>query len=45
MTVQSNIEVEVKKTSLSAKELSDRELDLVVGGLNPQPLPPRRPTY
>jgi hypothetical protein len=24
-------------------ELSDAELDIVVGGINPQPLPPRSP--
>ena len=41
MTVKSNIRIESKK-ALSAKELSDRELDMVVGGLNPQPLPPRQ---
>ena len=41
MIIKSNTKIDGKKTS-SAKELSDRELDMVVGGLNPQPLPPRR---
>ena len=40
MTVKSNSKIEGKKP-VSAKELSDADLGLVVGGINPQPLPPR----
>jgi hypothetical protein len=35
-----NISTEQKQTS---QELSDQELEVVVGGLNPQPLPPSPP--
>ncbi len=41
MTVKSNVNAKTKKPSF-VKELSGRELDMVVGGLNPQPLPPRQ---
>jgi hypothetical protein len=44
MTVKSNIATEGKQAPF-AKELGDRELDMVVGGLNPQPLPPRQFKY
>jgi hypothetical protein len=42
MTVKQNVKIEAEKLS-PAKDLSDRELDMVVGGINPQPLPPRSP--
>jgi hypothetical protein len=48
MTMKTNTMTEGKKVSSLSNEhvfeLSDSELDMVVGGLNPQPLPPRHLT-
>ncbi len=48
MTVKTNAATEVLTPSkaqdaeINDSEVSDSELDTVVGGINPQPLPPRR---
>lgn len=42
MTVKTNTAPETPAKAQDA-ELGDRELDMVVGGINPQPLPPRSP--
>ena len=40
MIVKTNTVTETPAKARDA-ELGDRELDVVVGGINPQPLPPR----
>jgi hypothetical protein len=48
MTDRTNTIAEAKKTPSQSRgqifELNDKDLEVVVGGINPQPLPPKHNT-